>query len=330
MSDAISDTTGDTDPNEAEQIVRTDAPPVAEVRRGRRLSLMWLVPVLALVGVGWFVWREASRARGPIISIVFSEAQGLDPGAEIRYRGVTVGVVRTVGLADDLGGVEVTAEITPSSAGLAAEGTRFWIVRPEVSLSGVSGLETILGPRYIGVLPSDGSRERADGAARTPTLSFVGLDDPPVVGSGLGTGDAGLSLVLEASRASGIGVGAPVLFRDLPVGVVRTVGLREDSAAVEIGIAIDPDYAILVRDNSRFWIASGVGVDWGLFSGLSVRADSIDWLIRGAVAFATPDRAGDRVGAWHRFDLEAEPESKWLEWDPEIPLRGDTDGIGKD
>lgn len=85
-----------------------------------------------------------------------------------------------------------------------------------------------------------------------------------------------------------------------------------------------------MRDNSRFWVASGVGVDWGLFSGLSVRADSLDALIEGAVAFATPNRPGDRVSGGHGFALESEPDSKWFEWDPSIPLRGDTDGIGED
>ncbi len=127
--------------------------------------------------------------------------------------------------------------------------------------------------------------------------------------------------MLTAPRVGSIGAGAPVLFRDLPVGVVRGVRLAEDASGVEVSIAIDPAYAVLVRANSRFWLASGVGVDWGLFSGLSVRADSLGALIEGAIAFATPDRPGERVAAGHAFELEAAPEDKWLEWDPTIPLR---------
>lgn len=297
---------------------RTPQPPVAGIRR-RRLSFVWLVPVLALLGVGWYAWREATRERGPLITISFTNADGLEPGAEIRSRGVTVGVVRTVALGRGMETVEVVAELTPLSAGLAVEGTRFWIVRPEVSLSRVAGLETLLGPRYIGVGP---------GAGGVRTDSFVGLARPPVLED---PGDAG-ALVIEllAPRAAGIGPGAPVLFRDMPVGFVRTVRLAEDSSGVKIVVAIDPSYAILVRENSRFWVASGVGVDWGLFSGLSVRADSLDALIEGAVAFATPTKPGDRVSRGHGFVLAAEPQSKWLEWDPSIPLRGETDGIGED
>jgi paraquat-inducible protein B len=273
------------------------------------------VPVLAILGVGWYFWREATRERGPEITITFPTADGLDPGAELRHRGVTVGVVRTIGLADGMDAVTVTAELAPPSAGLAVEGTRFWIVRPEVSLSRVAGLETIFGPRYIGVRPGP--------AGGTPAVAFDGLPSPPRL-EARPDSDA-LTLVLRAPRAGAIGPGAPVLFRDVPVGVVRGVRLAEDAAAVEVSAAIDPAYATLVRTNSRFWLASGVGVDWGLFSGLSVRADSLDALIDGAVAFATPDRPGERVANGHGFELEPSPEDKWLGWDPAIPLRALSD-----
>lgn len=305
----MSDSPDNLNPDTSDAGAPSAAPPFARVRP-RRFSFVWLVPVLALLGIGWFAWREATRERGPMISIAFSSADGIKPGAEIRHRGVTVGVVRTVALAGAMDSVEITAELAPSAAGLAAEGTRFWIVRPEVSLSRVAGLETLLGPRYIGVLPS---------AAGEPADSFVGLASPPLIDRAEDL-DA-LTLVLRSPRASRIAPGTPVLFRDLPVGVVRTVRLADDASEVEFGAAIDPAFAILVRDNSRFWVASGVGVDWGLFSGLTVRADSLDALIDGAIAFSTPTRLGDRVGNGASFDVAPDPESKWLEWAPEIPVR---------
>jgi paraquat-inducible protein B len=285
-------------------------PPVAAVRP-RRFSFVWIVPLLALLGVGGYAWHAATRERGPAIAITFASADGLEPGAEIRHRGVTVGVVRTVELAPGMDAVAVRAELAPWAADLAVEGSSFWIVRPEVSLSRVAGLETILGPRYIGVRPGPA------GGARTE--AFEGLPSPPRVDAG--AADGSLSLVLTAPRVGSIGAGAPVLFRDVPVGVVRGVALAEDASGVEVSVAIDPAYAALVRTNSRFWLASGVGVDWGLFSGLSVRADSLGALIEGAVAFATPDRPGERVAGGHAFELEVSPEDKWLEWDPSIPLR---------
>ena len=296
-----------------ESVETTGEPPVARIAP-RRFSFVWILPILALVGVGYLAWHQATRERGPTITITFPNADGVDPGAELRHRGVTVGIVRTVALAEGMDSVMVTAELAPSAGGLAVEGTRFWIVRPEVSLSRVAGLETLLGPRYIGVQPAP--------VGGTPASDFIGLANPPLLDDAADT-DA-LTLVLTAPRVGTIGPGAPVLFRDLPVGVVRGVRLSEDASGVELTAAIDPAYAVLVRTNTRFWIASGVGVDWGLFRGLSVRADSLDSLIEGAVSFATPDRPGDRVGNGHGFSLEPEAESKWLDWDPTIPLRTTT------
>jgi paraquat-inducible protein B len=183
------------------------------------------------------------------------------------------------------------------------------VVRPELSLTRVSGLETILGPRYIAVRP---------GPAEAPVARrFEGLEAPTVPDDP--STDA-LTLRLTAERRGSLAPGSPVLYRDIRVGDVREIRLAGDATHVEVRVSIEPRYAPLVRDDSRFWIQSGVGVDWGLFSGLSLRADSLDALLRPGVAFATPSRPGDRVGDDHAFALESEPDEDWLDWRPSIPL----------
>lgn len=296
-----------TEPNDSS----AELPPVARITP-RRFSFVWLVPIIALLGLAALVYHQTTQERGPTVTITFTNADGLEPGAELRHRGITVGVVRTVTLTESLDAVRVTAELRPDARNLAASGTRFWVVRPELSLSRVAGLETLLGPRYIGVQPADEA-----GTARV--LTFTGLDTPPLL-AGDADADA-LVITLIAARVGPLTVGSPVLYRDIPVGIVRTVALADDAASVRISAAIDPAHATLVRTNSRFWIASGVGLDWGLFRGLSLKADSLDSLIEGAIGFATPNRPGDRVGLGHAFDLETEADSDWLRWDPQIMLR---------
>lgn len=286
-----------------------DGIPVAAVRP-RRLSLVWLLPMVALLAIGGAVFHQLTQQRGPMITITFTRADGLEPGAEIVHRGIAVGVVREVRLTPDLGAVRVTAELRPDARGIAREGTGFWVVRPEVSLSRVAGLETLLGPRYIGARP---------GPADAPIArEFAGLDGPPA--SPETAGDA-LMIRLTTPRAGTLGPGAPVVYRGIPVGVVREISLAEDARSVTATASIEPAYARLVRTNSRFWLTSGVGVDWGLFSGLSVRADSIESLLQSTVAFATPDRPGPVVTPGHEFGLDDEPEDRWLKWDPTLPVR---------
>ena len=58
-----------------------------------RVSIVWLVPVLALIiglGVAWQTYQD----RGPTISILLNEASGVLEGeTELRYRDVKVGIV---------------------------------------------------------------------------------------------------------------------------------------------------------------------------------------------------------------------------------------------
>ncbi|USO00171.1 MAG: MCE family protein [Phycisphaeraceae bacterium] len=310
MPDDVTENRGETNPVSA---LSPPEPPLARVTP-RRFSLVWLVPILALAGLGALLFHQLGRERGPVIEITFTRAEGLEPGADIVHRGITVGVVRDVRLTDDLAGVRVTAELHPHATKLASEGAQFWVVRPEVSLSRIAGIETILGPRYIAVRPAP------EGAPRART--FAGLDTPPTDAPPV---ENALVLTLTAPRVGSLAPGSPVLFRDVPVGSIRDIALAEDATHVTLTAAIDPEYATLVRENSRFWVVSGMGVDWGLFRGLSVRAESLESLIRSAVSFATPNRPGARVADRHAFELADAPRDDWLEWDPPIPLHATED-----
>ncbi|MEQ8769307.1 MAG: MlaD family protein [Phycisphaerales bacterium] len=285
-------------------------PPAAVVRpTPRRVSWAWAAPALAMLVIIWVVISQASAQRGTRIDITFEDAAGLDPGAELVHRGMRVGVVRTIELAPDLDRVRVRAELAPHASGLAREGARFWIVRPELSLRRVAGLETLLGPRYIAVEPGDPEAARR--------ASFDGLTEPPSVSvddaSALG---AGVSVVLRAETAAGVAEGSPVLYKGVPVGAVTGVALADDASAVLVRARVRE--ARLVRENSRFWVTGGVGVDFGIFRGLTVQAPTIDRLVEGAISFATPNRPGEHIESGRVFELHDEPDSDWIGWSPSI------------
>lgn len=286
-------------------------PPSAHIERApRRFSLLWVLPFLALVGVIAVLFYQAGQERGPRIMITFPDAQGLEPGADIIHRGLSVGVVREINLSEDLASAVVIADLAPSAEGIAVEGSQFWIVRPEVSLDRVSGLETILGPRYIAVKPGDPGLGRA--------RVFTGLSESMRRQSS--AENEGLMIRINAPSAGSLSIGSAVLYRNIPVGRITGIRLAGTAQHVEIDAVIEERYEPLVRANTRFWDASGVGVDFGIFRGLSVAAGSIDTVLRGAISFATPTKAGLRVGDGHTFELQREVDSDWLEWEPEIAI----------
>jgi paraquat-inducible protein B len=276
---------------------------------GRAVSILWFVPVLAvgLVGVLFF---QAYAQRGPLVSIAFSNGEGLRAGDPVMFRGVQVGKVRDVALAPDLSGVRAQVELKRDAAGLAVEGTRFWVVRPELSLTRVSGLETLLGPRYIEADPGP-----AGGAA---ARTFQGLQTPPRgAGRGLPGAEGGLELTLSGTRLGSVTPGSPVVYREVRVGSVLAADLSADARTVDVQVRIDPAYVHLVRDNSRFWNVSGIGVDLGL-GGLKLRAGSLESVLAGGIAFATPTKPGAQVSAGHRFELAESADDAWLKWTPDL------------
>lgn len=275
--------------------------PQAALRPERRLSWAWLVPLLAAALAGWLGYR-AWLVRGVTITVQLDRGHGLHPGDDVRYRGIAVGQVRSVELAADIEGVVVTAALHPQGSLLARGGTRIWVVRPQLDVTGVAGLETLVGPRYLALLPGDGPPQRR----------FFGLSEPPIVES-IGPGD--LEIVLEAPQQRGVRPGAPVLYRQVPIGTVLSVGLSSDGGAVETRVYIRKAYVQLIRPETRFWKVGGLGAELGI-RGISMEIESLEALLVGGVGLATPPRAGEVVRTGHRFQLEPEPEDEWLEWAP--------------
>ena len=134
--------------------------------------------------------------------------------------------------------------------------------------------------------------------------------------------EVGLPLTLSAPRRGSIKPGVPVTYREVTVGKVTGFELGQTADRVLIHILIEPRYAALVRGGSRFWNSSGFGFDWGLFKGATVRTESLETLIDGGIAFATPD--GDKMGSPARpqqtFALFDKPEDEWLLWAPKIQI----------
>jgi paraquat-inducible protein B len=249
--------------------------PEADIRtQKRRISIVWLVPLVAVVIGGWLVYKAISE-KGPTITITFKSADGLEAGkTKIKYKDVEVGRVDSIVLSKDLSHVIVKAEFVKGSKNYLSQNTRFWVVRARVAAGGVSGLGTLFSGAYIGLDP---------GKPGTPATHFEGLEVPPVVTTDL----PGSHFVLRASSLGSLNVGAPVYFRRIEVGQVISYQLDEDGQAVTVKVFIHDPHHALVHKNTRFWDASGLDVAIGA-EGIRVDTESLVTLIVGGIAFDTP------------------------------------------
>ncbi len=254
--------------------------------------------------------EDDAHLKGQMIELRADTADGLKEGTVLRYKGLEVGRVEQVELSKDLQSVQLKARLTRGGDRIARQGSRFWVVGPQVGLSGVSNLGTIVSGQYIEVLPAP-----KPGQEQT---SFSLLDGEP---NRLLDAD-GLRLTLSAARRGSLKTGVPVTYREVQVGKVTSFELGETADRVLIHILIEPRYATLVRTGSRFWNTSGFGVDAGLFKGVKVRTESMETILAGGVAFATPNNAemGAPARPGQTFALFDEANDEWLDWAPKIPL----------
>ena len=290
--------------------------PQARIRRRRLFRLVWVVPLIALAVAVYLVWQHM-RSIGPEIVIRFPDASGIRVGqTPINYRGVQVGEVTGIKLAEDRRQALVKARLHKDAAQLASEGALFWIVRPQLGLSQVTGLSTVLSGPEIQMLPGKGDSVQAQ---------FAGLDSAP---SGLGV--PGLRLVLRAERPKGIRVNTPVNYRGVEVGMVHKLDLAPNSASADIHILIHSRFAPLVRAGSAFWNTSGISATGGILKGIELEIDSLRTLLTGSIEFATPSESSPRVKPGTVFFLHDKPKEEWLAWSAKIPLGGAQEKVAQE
>jgi len=81
-------------------------------------------------------------------------------------------------------------------------------------------------------------------------------------------------------------------------GHVGQNALSDDARSVRYQIHIDSRYATLVRENSRFWNASGISAHFGL-GGLDVETESLESILAGGVGRRRSESAPGGASPWN-------------------------------
>ena len=278
--------------------------PEPEKNKGRwRPSLIWLIPFIALL-IGLSLAVKAVLDTGPTINVAFRTAEGLVAGkTTVRFKQVDIGLVRQIDLADDHSHVIAKIELRKDASNFAAKDSRFWVVRPRIGASGVSGIDTLLSGAYIEV---DG------GKAEQKQDEFTGLEVPPVISSDV----PGKIFFLKANNLGSLDIGSPIYYRQINVGQITAYQLAKDGKSVELQTFIQAPYDKFVTTDARFWQASGVDVSLSA-SGFKLDTQSLVSIIAGGIAFGYPENSHAAV---------ASDQSRFNLWDSRTEALKEPDG----
>ncbi|MCP3849432.1 MAG: MCE family protein [Gammaproteobacteria bacterium] len=246
----------------------------AQVSDKKSFSPVWILPIVAfLIGVGLVI--ESYLSAGIMITLQVPSAEGIVVGkTKVLYKGIATGIVKDRTVTKDLQNIVLHIEMDKRTERVLHDNAQFWVVEPRISLSGVSGLDTIIGGRYIAIdVNEDGE----------PKRDFIALNAPPPP-----TEDTpGLHLKLRLNRLESIERGTKIYYKQIPVGEVTNYTLEENDTEIHAWVLIEPEYAHLVKENSHFYNVSGVKINAGL-SGVKIETESLISVIAGGVAFYNP------------------------------------------
>jgi paraquat-inducible protein B len=261
-----------------EQPPQRQMPPPAVHIRQRRFSFVWIIPLVAAAIAIYLGYRTIIQ-QGPLITITFSNSEGLAAGqTQIKYKWVALGTVESIDLSPDNSHVIAKVRMNNVGTRFLTNHSRFWVVRPRLSVTNLSGLDTLVSGAYIGVDPG-----AAGGKYDT---HFTGLEEPP----GVRSDEPGSTYVLRADSVGSLSSGSPVFYRDVVVGEVLGYDLGDGIGPVTINIFVRAPYNQLVKASSHFWNSSGVSVGFQGGS-LHVEVQSIEAVLAGGVTFDLPNDA---------------------------------------
>lgn len=276
----------------------------AKVKPNRLISIVWILPLITLfVGV-WMV-IDTLEKRGPLITLTMENADGIEVGKTVvKVRNVEAGTVTDISLNKARTGVDIKVRMKAEIEDLLNDQTQFWIVKPRVDQSGVTGLGTLLSGPYIEFLPGKGKKQVA---------TFALLPEPPITS----LSQAGLRLQLTGANSKLLPIGNPVLYRDITVGRIEHAEFSPVDQKIHYQIFIDKPYDQLIGNNTRFWITCGLDITTSA-EGIKVRSGPLSSIISGAISFDinSGEPKGDPVKSGSLFTLFADFDSVELNASP--------------
>ena len=247
-------------------------PEITESTKFNLITSIWIVPFIALMIAAWLAYQYFAD-RGPEIKIIFPKNEGLVAGQSlVKFKNVPIGKVTNIYLEEDIDGVVVVVRMnTKASEPYMTEHAKFWIVKPEVGLSGVSGLDTLISGTYIDVYSKKGGMFKEVHYGLTQAYN---------------DSSKGEYFLLRSLSGKNVSVGTPIYYKNIKVGQVQYMNLALDNKNIDIVVFIDKKYTSFVHDDSRFWTKNMINIDFTK-GNLDIDIAPLNYIVAGGIVFSS-------------------------------------------
>ena len=292
----------------------------AKEEEKKAVSFIWILPLLILGVLAWISY-ESYMKKGTNITVVFKSAEGLKEGATtLEYKGLQLGKVTKIDIHDDLKNVKVNILVkSAASKYVASEGSRFWIRRPTISLTKVSGLSTLVDGLKIEISPKFKTEKEFENTKEK--YDFIGLDSRPddeLISNGY-------YVSLIANDKDSVEVGTPLFYNKYQIGEIVSKDFKFEK--VFLNAYIYDKYNYLVNKSSKFMLNEALNVSYGP-SGLNIEIGSLYSALVGGVTVITAKKDEKKIEKDEVYTLYAGKDS--LEQKEYIHIKfSSVDGIDK-
>ncbi|NQY92790.1 MAG: MCE family protein [Campylobacteraceae bacterium] len=240
------------------------------------------------------------------LNLTFENIEGLNANSiKLMYKGIKVGKITSIKLNRNLKQLDAKAYVYENFKNLCLDGSSFYIVKPDISLKGVSGLDTIIKGSYVNIVKGVGKLTRNfDVYTKKPSKSTL---------------NQGKRFTLRAKDSGSLSTSSLVYYKKINIGVIEEIDLDNNAKYVTIKVFIYKKYQNLIRENTKFYNVSGIDIDLSLL-GANIRADSLNTVVFGGISFSTPNSFGNLAKNNTQFRLYKKAKEAWLNFNPEILL----------
>ena len=257
------------------------------VKQKKAVSFVWILPVIIAFILSWIAY-ESYMKKGTNIEVIFKSAEGLKEGVTpLEYKGLQLGKVTKIDIHDDLKSVKVNILVKNEAAKyVASESSRFWIRKPTISLTKVSGLSTLISGNKIELSPKFRTAQEYEKGKEK--LVFEGLDSKP--DDELAAD--GYYVTLLGSDKDNVEVGTPIFYNQFQIGEIASKEFKFEK--VFLNAYIYDKFNYLVNKSSKFIMNNALKVNYGP-SGLQIEVSSLYSALVGGITVITPKKDHEKI-----------------------------------